>query len=202
MIDLSFNNLEGEIPLDGKIPDFLFLGQNKLNGSVPGKFLLETKNIDLSYNNFSFPANCQEKANINLYRGSSFKNNLSRLLPCSGKSSQCTQYYQQFHINCGGRDVHVRNGNGKLLYEGDEHAEGGAASNYFKAESWGFSSVGDYMDDRDRNSQYTLLNTSKLSMDYSDLYTTARKAPVSLTYYGYCLENGNYIVQLHFAEIQ
>ncbi|RWR96265.1 Protein kinase domain-containing protein [Cinnamomum micranthum f. kanehirae] len=34
-----------------------------------------------------------------------------------------------------------------------------------------------------------------------DLNTTARLSPLSLTYYGLCLGNGNYIVKLHFAEI-
>ncbi|RZC94391.1 hypothetical protein C5167_026122 [Papaver somniferum] len=34
-----------------------------------------------------------------------------------------------------------------------------------------------------------------------ELYTAARISPLSLTYYGYCLINGNYTVKLHFAEI-
>jgi len=33
------------------------------------------------------------------------------------------------------------------------------------------------------------------------LYSTARISPLSLTYYGFCLLNGNYTVRLHFAEI-
>ncbi|CAI0475655.1 unnamed protein product [Linum tenue] len=33
------------------------------------------------------------------------------------------------------------------------------------------------------------------------MYLTARIAPISLTYFHYCLENGNYTVRLHFAEI-
>ena len=33
------------------------------------------------------------------------------------------------------------------------------------------------------------------------LYTRARGSPLSLTYYGSCLKNGNYTVKLHFAEI-
>ncbi|XXG90299.1 hypothetical protein AAC387_Pa12g2104 [Persea americana] len=38
-------------------------------------------------------------------------------------------------------------------------------------------------------------------MPDSQLYTTARLSPLSLTYYGLCLCNGNYTVKLHFAEI-
>ena len=38
-------------------------------------------------------------------------------------------------------------------------------------------------------------------MANSELYTIARISPISLTYYGYFLGNGNYTVNLHFAEI-
>ncbi|PQM39354.1 hypothetical protein Pyn_07492 [Prunus yedoensis var. nudiflora] len=34
------------------------------------------------------------------------------------------------------------------------------------------------------------------------LYTEARLSPISLTYYGFCLGNGNYTVKLHFAETE
>ena len=51
---------------------------------------------------------------------------------------------------------------------------------------------------------YTVPNRSALfnvSMLDSELYTTARVSPLSLTYYGLCLINGNYTIKLHFAEI-
>jgi len=35
----------------------------------------------------------------------------------------------------------------------------------------------------------------------TELYMNARVSPSSLTYYGFCLVNGNYTVNLHFAEI-
>lgn len=40
-----------------------------------------------------------------------------------------------------------------------------------------------------------------MSTSDAKLYTTARRAAISLTYYGLCLMNGNYDVSLHFAEI-
>ncbi|KAL5716592.1 hypothetical protein ACHQM5_018260 [Ranunculus cassubicifolius] len=40
-----------------------------------------------------------------------------------------------------------------------------------------------------------------LTMTDSLLYTTARLSPISLTYSGFCLLNGNYTVSLQFAEI-
>lgn len=48
---------------------------------------------------------------------------------------------------------------------------------------------------------YTWSNTTKLAMDNGELYMDARVSPLSLTYYGFCLGNGNYTVNLHFAEI-
>ena len=56
------------------------------------------------------------------------------------------------------------------------------------------------MDDNDlQNTRYTV---SKPLLNISELYTTARRAPISLTYFHYCLENGNYTITFNFAEIQ
>ncbi|KAB5534226.1 hypothetical protein DKX38_017312 [Salix brachista] len=111
----------------------------------------------------------------------------------------CAADYRSFHINCGGQDVR----NGRILYEGDANIEGSAAArNYHRPGSnWGFSSTGDFMDDINFNDdKYTL--RPNISAVVSELYKTARRTPLSITYYGYCLENGDYTVRLHFAEIQ
>ncbi|GMP74144.1 hypothetical protein CsSME_00031651 [Camellia sinensis var. sinensis] len=50
-------------------------------------------------------------------------------------------------------------------------------------------------------SKYLRYKTCDLNMSDSILYSTARIAPISLKYYGFCLKNGHYIVKLHFAEI-
>jgi hypothetical protein len=56
------------------------------------------------------------------------------------------------------------------------------------------------MDDNDyQNTRYTV---SMQSSTLPVLYSTARISPISLTYFHYCLENGNYTVNLHFSEIQ
>ena len=66
--------------------------------------------------------------------------------------------------------------------------------------NWAFSSTGNYMDSKTR--QYIASNESyKLSMTNAELYMNARVSPTSLTYYGFCLGNGKYMVNLHFAEI-
>ena len=59
------------------------------------------------------------------------------------------------------------------------------------------------MDDNNFNdNKYTLQSNSNISLVDFGLYATARRAAISLTYYGYCLENGDYTVRLHFAEMQ
>ncbi|MBA0742671.1 hypothetical protein Gogos_015706, partial [Gossypium gossypioides] len=48
------------------------------------------------------------------------------------------------------------------------------------------------------------MNNGQVSVDgdEEELYTNARLAPSSLTYYAFCLANATYTVNLHFAEIQ
>lgn len=88
------------------------------------------------------------------------------------------------------------------MYEGDIDGGGSASRSYIRTD-WGFSSTGDFMDDdSDDGTKYFQSNSTVLSMNYSVLYTRARKAPLSLTYFAFCLENGDYNVRLHFAEIE
>ncbi|KAL9383706.1 hypothetical protein Peur_024029 [Populus x canadensis] len=195
-LDLTFNKLVGEIPPTTIRRQFTFLSGNKLTGTVQDSFLQNSQNLDVSYNNFSQPPRCSSsnENNINWFRSSSSYNNLSDLLPCS-EISRCPKYYRSFHINCGGQDVK----DGKILYEGDQDSGSNAAARSYNrsGSNWGFSSTGDFMDD---NNFYD--NTYTLQSNSTGLYATARKTPLSITYYGYCLENGNYTVRLHFAEIQ
>ncbi|KAJ0017807.1 hypothetical protein Pint_10171 [Pistacia integerrima] len=106
--------------------------------------------------------------------------------------------YQSLHINCGGQDVTIKN----TKYEGDRFAGNGATLNYPGGTNWGFISTGDFMDDGGGNDNgYTLSTNHTSFMNFPELYSTARASPLVLTYNGYCLENGNYTVNLHFAEI-
>lgn len=102
------------------------------------------------------------------------------------------------HINCGGKEVNI----GSKKYEADRDQRG--PSTFYMSNNWAFSSTGNFMDNDLDADVYIKTNTTSLSnvssMD-SELYTTARVSPLSLTYYGYCLLNGNYNVSLHFAEI-
>ena len=85
------------------------------------------------------------------------------------------------------------------MYEGDESIDSDAAKIYSnKRSNWGFSNTGDFMDDAGESPGY-IHRSNNLT---EPLFSTARRVAISLTYYGYCLENGTYTVQLHFAEIQ
>ncbi|XP_050108682.1 probable LRR receptor-like serine/threonine-protein kinase RFK1 isoform X2 [Malus sylvestris] len=209
MLDLSFNKLVGKLPSTIGVEHlkFVFLTGNLLSGNVPKSMLREGSNVDLSYNNFTLQGpkqlECQEhlNLNLNLYRSSSKEDNLRGVVPCL-KNFKCPRSVSKcMHINCGGSDVIVKDKNHRnVTFEGDGGAEGGSAK-YFRNEKsmWGFSSTGDFMDDSEpQNTRYSI---SLVSSNLSELYTTARLSPLSLTYFHYCLENGIYTITLHFAEI-
>ena len=106
------------------------------------------------------------------------------------------------HVNCGGNDVTIRESNGRsVLYNGDANVDGGAAKLHNSGKNWGFSSTGDFMDDNIDQNAYIETLQGNTSLSLPPLYTTARLSPITLTYFSYCLENGEYAVNLHFAEI-
>ncbi|KAI3731705.1 hypothetical protein L1987_62894 [Smallanthus sonchifolius] len=208
-IDLSFNNLTGEIPssfsqLDSA--ECIYLTKNNLTGPMPGWVISSAKNVDVSYNHFTWdasgPKRCEQRT-INVvesYSSSTDKQN--DIHPCLRKDFPCTKsnalLIRSLHINCGGEEVNINN---TIKYEADTKRQG--ASTYYNGGNWAFSSTGNFLDDR-HSDTYILSDTSNLhyiSTSDTELYTTARRAAISLTYYGLCLVNGNYTVRLHFAEI-
>ncbi|BAT74824.1 hypothetical protein VIGAN_01258900 [Vigna angularis var. angularis] len=208
MLDVSFNKLVGKIP-DARHAGylrFLFLTHNMLSGNIPKSVLTDGSSVDLSYNNFTWqgpdePA-CRDNLNLNLnlFR-SFFGTKLQQILPCL-EISNCPAYSHCFRINCGGKDVNVMENDENVLYVGDGDVLGSEAAKYYinYKSHWGFSSTGDFMDDGNYlNAHFTRALTSS---NLPELYQTARVAPLSLTYFLYCLENGKYTVKLHFAEIQ
>ena len=100
------------------------------------------------------------------------------------------------HINCGGGATTI----GDINYEGDEDL-GGPAKYFPLKETWETSSTGHFWDITVTSKDYIAKNVSILRTNNSELYTTARLSPLSLTYYVRCLANGSYTVTLHFAEI-
>ncbi|CAL5335388.1 unnamed protein product [Camellia sinensis] len=164
-LDLSFNNLAGQIP------DALFLGNNKLTGTLPTQMSTSLLNIDLSYNELSgsFP---------------------------SWIGKQDLQLYYNFSIKCGGPQI---TSNNQIIYERDNETLGPATYYVTSENRWAVSNVGRFIDSG--QPQYISFSSSQFTQTLeSELFQTARISAGSLRYYGLGLENGNYNVSLQFAE--
>ncbi|PON69847.1 Phosphorylase kinase, gamma catalytic subunit [Parasponia andersonii] len=188
-LDLSFNKLAGEIPwkADGYLRniDFLFLTNNLLTGEVPSWMQKTRKKFDLSYNNFTgMPGvSCGLWEHVNLVSGYS-----------SSEDQSCnpvTPAVQSLFINCGGPK------SGEYV---DDLTVGGPAYFSPSGETWAYSSTGVYMDGENKES-YRVLNAFPSNKTFPEIFQTARIAPLSLKYYGLCMQKGSYKVTLHFAEI-
>ncbi|KAF7849730.1 hypothetical protein BT93_L0344 [Corymbia citriodora subsp. variegata] len=190
---LSFNNLNGSIPdsiftLDSL--SNLFLGSNKLSGALPSKKGTSLVNVDLSYNNLSgnFPSWVKE---------------IQRDLPggwiCLQRPFPCrdTGVNSSFAIDSGGLPVKSSDG---TLFEGDYNNGIGPAS-FFVSETqrWAISNVGIFTDATDYKFTYSASNAISMTPDRA-LFQTTRTSASSLRYYGLGLQNGNYTVELGFAE--
>ncbi|XP_031120723.1 probable LRR receptor-like serine/threonine-protein kinase At1g07650 [Ipomoea triloba] len=197
-LDLSFNNLRGGI--DGlqnadKV-QYMHLMNNSLSGTLPQWVLNRGSSYytDLSYNNFeesSVSPTCNRET-LNLFKSYNEGEN-GKIGKCL---KNCTKDWYSFHINCGGGDVVI----GGTTYDTDKDSTGYARFVSNK-ENWVTSNSGYFWDRTLNLSDYTATNTSVIKEKDSEIYQTARLSPLSLTYYGRCLANGNYNVKLHFAEI-
>ncbi|GKU92742.1 hypothetical protein SLEP1_g6430 [Rubroshorea leprosula] len=199
-LDLSFNRLSGEIPSNfSNLVDvtYLYLTGNLLTGSIPPWILQSQKNIDISYNNFingpQGALSCQENY-VNLFASSSGIDK-SGIVSCL-KSSKCQKKRYHLHINCGGNEVTI---NG-TTYEVDTD-RAGPSSSFESSEDWAFSNTGQFLDVNQTRRSFIFTSQSNLSMKDYQLYTNARLSAISLTYYGFCMGEGRYAVNLHFAEI-
>ncbi|XP_031474105.1 probable LRR receptor-like serine/threonine-protein kinase At1g53440 isoform X2 [Nymphaea colorata] len=197
-LDLSFNNLSGQVP--ESFPSSLqamFLDNNKLTGSMPDWIFSSNDFLDVSKNTFTGRAltTCPQ-GNLNFVASHSSTNNNS-VPACYRKDFPCssTPKYSSLFINCGGPAYTSIDGR---KYEADMDARG--ESFFVNHDTWAMSSSGMFMDIG--SGTYLVSNTSTLSMKADPtLYTKARISPTTMTYYGLCLQNGNYTVELHFAEL-
>ncbi|CAI9088862.1 OLC1v1023310C1 [Oldenlandia corymbosa var. corymbosa] len=202
MLDLSFNKLTGQIPESYaalSTVTSIFLTGNNLSGPVPDWMLSRGNEIDLSYNNFSgnnLDSNCQPRK-TNLF-ASSARGITSGIVSCLRNSFHCPTSVYSLHINCGGGEMRLKNG---TLFEGDMNS--GGPSTFFRSANgspWAVSSTGEFLDNNLPSDSY-IWSAPGVSGDNAALYMNARMSPLSLTYYAFCLGNGNYTVNLHFAEI-
>ncbi|AEE28155.1 Leucine-rich repeat transmembrane protein kinase [Arabidopsis thaliana] len=212
-LDLSFNLLSGEIPSsfeNMKKADFIYLTGNKLTGGVPNYFVERNKNVDVSFNNFtdesSIPSHDCNRVTSNLVESFALGNKSHKGSTCFLQRMPCVHpkryHLYKLYINCGGGEVKVDK---EITYQADDEPKGASMYVLGANKRWALSSTGNFMDNDDDADEYTVQNTSRLSVNASSpsfgLYRTARVSPLSLTYYGICLGNGNYTVNLHFAEI-
>ncbi|KAH7860712.1 hypothetical protein Vadar_017095 [Vaccinium darrowii] len=209
---LRNNNISGSIL--SNIGDFqslalLFLGNNNFNGMLPALKSTSLLNIDVSYNEFSgsFPSWINEQGlELNLVANNftieSANNSvlhsglrcLQRNFPCSRNSP----IYSDFAIKCGGPEFT----SSKIVFETENETLGPASYYVTSTNRWAVSTAGLFLDNTD--TPYVSSSSRQFTVSLgsqSSGYETARISPGSLRYYGLGLQNGNYNVTLHFAEI-
>ncbi|KAG8654073.1 hypothetical protein MANES_05G097701v8 [Manihot esculenta] len=189
-LDLSFNELTGEIPNTLENVTEIHLTGNMLQGSIP-PFI--RGNSDVSYNNFLTPPSKDSKERKN--HGPQLNRNYTldaRTKFCQGKS----KYYYLF-INSGGASLTFE----KNHYDGDtsqaKFYEGPEES---REKRWAYTCSDSFLSVSTDNPGVYIKNKT-CGVSEESLHETARYCPVSLTYYGFCLHKGDYNVKLHFAEI-
>ncbi|CAF2101399.1 probable leucine-rich repeat receptor-like serine/threonine-protein kinase At3g14840 isoform X1 [Brassica rapa] len=200
LLDLSFNKLSGRVPVTYRAlsnVDNIYFTSNMLSGEVPTWMVDNGDKIDLTYNDFTNDlrtAECQKNA-VNMFSSTSpiVANNHSNVSCLS--SYKCPKTFYGLHINCGGSELTI---NG-TKYDADTSDR---PIFYDSRNGWVSSNTGKFLDDERSPNEVTLwANTSELSIADPSLYTHARLSAISLTYYAFCLGQGNYTVNLHFAEI-
>ncbi|KAF8100325.1 hypothetical protein N665_0227s0057 [Sinapis alba] len=200
LLDLSYNKLSGSIPATYSAlsnVDNIYFTSNMLSGEVPSWMVDKADKIDLTYNNFykdSRTADCQKNA-VNMFSSTSplVANNYSNVSCLSNYI--CPKTFYGLHINCGGTELTI---NG-TKYDADMSDR---PIFYDSRNGWVSSNTGSFLDDdRPVKGATISTNTSELKIAEPSLYTHARLSAISVTYYALCLGEGNYTVNLHFAEI-
>ncbi|RXI09179.1 hypothetical protein DVH24_023340 [Malus domestica] len=209
-LDLSFNNLAGQLPssLFNNLSylDSLFLGNNSLSGPLPSQKSDQLQTIDLSYNflSGSFPQWVTTRLQLNLVVNNFTFDSSNITLPglnCLQRNFPCnrnTPRYASFSIKCGGKQL---TGGDGILYETDDSPLGQAAFYVTSTEKWAVSNAG-LVNDTWKNPLFLVDTTAVVTgTDVTPyLFSTSRVSQGSLRYYGMGLENGPYTVTLHFAE--
>ncbi|XP_024180393.1 probable LRR receptor-like serine/threonine-protein kinase At1g56130 isoform X2 [Rosa chinensis] len=188
-LDLSFNNLTGQIPdslFNLSSLSILDLSYNYLDGSIPSWFKEEKLQLNLVVNNFSI----ESLQSSGLPSGLAC---LQRNFPCNRGPG----IYYNFGINCGGPEI--TSSSDGIVYEKENEPLGPASYFVTGTSRWGVSNVGSFTGST--NPQYTSFSSSQFTNTFdSVLFQTARLSASSIRYFGLGLQNGNYTVNLKFAE--
>jgi hypothetical protein len=212
LLDLSFNNITGQVPRSILTLDkleFLFLGNNSLTGSLPDVKSASLKNLDFSYNRLTgrFPSWATESdLHLNLVANNFVLDSTNdSILPsglnCLQQDTPCflgsPQYYS-FAVDCGSN--RSMTGPDNTMYDVDP-TNLGASSYYVTGQTrWGVSNVGKFNQAPNESNIIYSSNEQFQNTADSELFQTARMSASSLRYYGLGLENGNYTVVLQFVE--
>lgn len=206
-LDLGSNSLSGSIEL--LLPyknSGLYLGGNNFSGNLPSEMVQSSRPLDVSYNPFlvgSLPDNpAGQKLSIN-YIGTSIdasktinRENLTLLNCLHTNGCNYNKVITSCAVNCGGKQYPDPLSN--TFY--DDTSDLGATGFHVNTDrQWVVSHVGsDPLGDSPG-----IVNTSQLILGthMPELYQTARTSRSDLWYYVVGLSNGNYTVQLFFAEI-
>uniref|UniRef100_A0A9I9EDZ4 Malectin domain-containing protein n=1 Tax=Cucumis melo TaxID=3656 RepID=A0A9I9EDZ4_CUCME len=188
LIDLSFNKISGQIPS-------YFYSLARVENMID--FVSQNLPVECSFNSVSMG----QFLTGNLLNGSvpewmlETGNNIIPIFKLCNRQEFVNSY--SLHINCGGKEVTISG----TTFEGD--VDPGEPSVFVSSKTnWGFSNTGLFLYDTGVSVDYIELNHSlNFPTPYSELYESARVSPISLTYYAYCLGNGNYRISLHFSEI-
>ncbi|KAM0877788.1 hypothetical protein ACQ4PT_035293 [Festuca glaucescens] len=211
-LDLSFNNITGQIPLsifNLTSLNFIFLGNNSLSGTLPATKTQQLTSLDFSYNHLSgsFPSwVTQKNLQLNLVANdfvmdSSNDSVLPWGLNCLQRNTPCflgSPQSSSLAVDCGGSKT--ISGSEGLIYQADNANLGAASYSVGGAPIWGISSSGRFTTLSNGSSIIYSSHQFDNTLD-SGMFQTARTSSSSLRYYGIGLENGNYTVTLEFAEI-
>ncbi|KAM0825487.1 hypothetical protein ACQ4PT_069521 [Festuca glaucescens] len=199
LLDLSFNNITGEVPQTLlNLNSLTFLKPSKLNRIITKK--------DFSYNQLSGSVPSWAKdSQLNLVTNNFVADSSSNsVLPtgwgCLQRSTPCflgSPKSSSFAVDCG--SMRSVSGSDNSVYEPDDASLGPASFYVTGGPTWGVSNVGRFMDSR--NGSYIIYSSHQFqnTLD-TELFRNARMSPSSLRYFGIGLENGNYTVTLQFAE--
>ncbi|KAF3519685.1 hypothetical protein DY000_02062149 [Brassica cretica] len=196
-IDLSRNYLNGSIPPEWGTLQLINLQllANRISGPIPKEvYLLMMRLFSLrsilssNYLTGDIPSTFSKPTALTDLRVSN--NSLPELYQISSRTGQNLQNsLYDLHINCGGDELTISG----TKYEADN-----SDSIYYDSRTaWVSSNTGRFLDDERHLKVPTIwTNTS----EPSSLYIDARLSAISLTYYVFCLGEGSYTVNLHFAE--
>ncbi|AQK46204.1 Putative leucine-rich repeat receptor-like protein kinase family protein [Zea mays] len=199
LLDLSFNNITGQVPealVKLNSLSFLFLGNNSLSGSLPSSIGTSLKNLYVIERFFLQPAVRQLSF---LDYSEQFATHIDWIHNVNVLHLQCITFRavvsSERHTLFSWLST-IRSISG---YQPDAASLGAASYYVTGAQTWGVSNVGKFMEASNGSYIIYSLHQFQNTLD-SELFQTARMSPSSLRYYGIGLENGNYTVTLQFAE--